>query len=233
MKKSFKLYFVCWAILFVVFQIVCFVTPNEAAGFRKFDGAFFAGYTFLVLAFIGQLVCAYFAFRADSQKKMFYRLPLITVSYTGLIAMLIFGTLTMAIPNLPTWIGVIVCLFILAMSAVMVIGAGAAANLVEREDEKTAAQTAFIKNLTIDAQGLAVRAKSDVVRTACKRVYEAARYSDPMSNEALCEMEGQITAKMQELFQAVDGDDTERTVGLADEATALIRNRNLKCKALK
>ena len=58
------------------------------AGASKFVGAFWTGYIFITLAFIGQLVCSYFALKAESLQKMFYNIPLITISYTGLIVML-------------------------------------------------------------------------------------------------------------------------------------------------
>ena len=68
------------------------------------------GYIFITLAFIGQLVCSYFALKAESLQKMFYNIPLITISYTGLIVMLIVGALAMAIPNLPNWVGIVMIL---------------------------------------------------------------------------------------------------------------------------
>ena len=110
MNKKFKYYALIWAILLAVFNVICFVTPSEAAGMSKFGGAFWAGYIFITLAFIGQLVCAYFALKTDDKTKLFYNIPIIRVSYTGLILTLVFGALCMAIPNLPNWVGIIVCL---------------------------------------------------------------------------------------------------------------------------
>lgn len=233
MKKNFKWYVICWAILFAVFQVVCFAMPKEIAGISKFGGAFWPGYIFISLAFIGQLICAYFAFKADSLKKMFYKLPLITVSYSGLILMVIFGALGMAVPNLPNWVSIIVCLLILAFHAISVLKASVAADVVERLDEKVNVQTQLIKGLTVDAEGLVSSAKSEAVRAACKKVYEAIRYSDPMSNEALSVIETKITMKMEELAAAAGADDAERVKKMADEVLLLVGERNKKCKALK
>lgn len=71
MKKTFRNYIVVWLILLVIFNVVVFVAPNEVAGLSKFGGAFWTGYIFITLAFIGQLVCAYFAFREVTQKNYF------------------------------------------------------------------------------------------------------------------------------------------------------------------
>lgn len=233
MKKNFNLYIICWAILLVLFNVICLVTPNEAAGLNKFGGAFWVGYIFITAAFIGQLVCAYIAFKAENLKKLFYNLPLITLSYTGLVLTLIFGGLAMAIPNLPGWVGAVTCLLILGFNAIAIIKAKAAAELVESVDKKISRQTGFIKNLTAEAESLVSHAKSDEVRAECKMVYEAARYSDPMSNIRLADIEEKITAEMQQLSEAVANDDSEIAAVVACEFIALIEDRNGKCKSIK
>jgi len=233
MKKSFKIYAISWAILLALFNVICFVTPGEAAGMSKFGGAFWAGYIFITIAFIGQLVSAFMAFKAENLQKLFYNLPLITISYTGLILTLVFGAICMAIPNLPNWVGIIVCLLILAFTAIAVIKASAAADIVANVDEKVKAQTIFIKSLTVDAGNLLARATTPEAKEACKKVYEAVRYSDPMSNEALKVVEAQITVKFSELAAAVGSDETDKVKAAADELMILVADRNNKCKSLK
>ena len=136
MKKSIGVYSVIWAICLAVFNVIVFVTPNEIGGVSKFTASFWVGYVFITVAFIGQLVCAFFALKAENIKKMFYRIPMISISYTGLILMLIAGGIFMAIPTLPEWIGIIVCAIILAFNAIAVIKATAAAEVVGGIDEK-------------------------------------------------------------------------------------------------
>lgn len=233
MKKNFKLYIICWAILLALFNVICFVTPNEAAGLNKFGGAFWVGYIFITASFIGQLVCAYIAFKAENLKKLFYNLPLITLSYTGLILTLIFGGLAMAIPNLPAWVGAVICLLILGLNAIAIIKAKAATELVESVDKKISRQIGFIKNLTAEAESLVSHSKSDEVRAECKKVYEAARYSDPMSNIRLADIEEKITAEMQQLSEAVASDDSEIAAAVTRELIALIEDRNKRCRMLK
>jgi hypothetical protein len=232
MNKKFKYYALVWAVLLVVFNVICFVTPNEAAGMNKFGGAFWTGYIFIIIAFIGQLVCAYIALNTNDKTRLFYNIPIIRISYTGLILTLIFGAACMAIPNLPNWIGIIVCLLILAFTAVAVIKAKAAADVVEHIDAKVKAQTVFVKSMTADAESLLSHVKTPEAKAACKKVYEAVRYSDPMSNDALSGVESQITLKFDELLNAVN-DGAENIGALADELVVLIGDRNKKCKLLK
>ena len=183
MKKAFKYYAVIWAIILAAFNVICFVTPNEYAGYYKFGGAFWSAYIFMTLAFIGQLVCAYFAFKADSMQQLFYNMPLITISYAGLVIMLLFGGIAMAIPDLPNWVGVIVGFIVLAFTAVAVLKASAAAEAVQAVDKKVQDNTAFIRNLTAEAEQLVRMAPNEDISKECKRLYELIRYSNPLQKE--------------------------------------------------
>lgn len=233
MKKTFHFYAICWAILLVVFNCVVFLIPNEIAGISKFSGSFWVGYVFITLSMIGQLVCAYFAFQQDSLQKFFYNVSLITISYSATILSVVVGAICMAIPFLPPWIGAIVCLLILGFSAVSVIKAKAAVDIVSEIDEKIKAKTFFIKSLTVDAQSLMARANNDPMKSELKKVYEAIRYSDPMSNDALSGIEAQITLKFDALSKAVDSGNGEEVQAVAEDLLILLQNRNSKCKLLK
>ena len=233
MKKTLKFYSICWLISLALFNIVTFVTPNEMGGMSKFGGAFWVGYIFITIAFVGQLVCAFFALRRNSLQKVFYNIPLIYISYSGLIVMLVAGTACMAIPNLPNWIGIIVCFAILAFNAIAVIKAAFAANVVSEIDNKIKTQTQFIKLLTADAEHLLSTCKSTELKTEAKKVYEAIRYSDPMSNEALAEVEGQIQSEFTHFAQAINSEDLELAKSVGEGLLNLIDSRNKKCKVLK
>lgn len=234
MKKNFKFYALIWAIVLAVFNLVVFLVRPVIPGYViNYDVRFWIAWAFIIAAFIGNLVCAYFAFKSENLKKMFYNLPLITVSWSALIAMLVVGCALMLIPNFPALIAAIVCIVVLAFNVIAVIKAGWAADAVNNIDEKVKAQTSYIKNLTFDAESILARAKSEPVKTECKKVYEAVRYSDPMSNEALSLIEAKITVKMEELSSAVGADDAEKAKEIADEIVILVGDRNKKCKALK
>ena len=233
MKKNFKYFAVIWAILLALFNVICFVTPDEMNGMSKYAGAFWVGYIFITAAFVGQLICAFIAFKAENIEKMFYNVPLISLSFIGLIVMAVVGALTMAIPNLPNWIGIIVCAIVLAFTAIAVVKASMAADNVQQVEQKVKAQTFFIKSLTVDADTLLSQAKSDDIKAECRKVYEAVRYSDPMSNDALAAAESQITLKFSALSDAVKADNTADVKTLASELLVLIADRNKKCKLLK
>jgi hypothetical protein len=232
MKKTFRFYVIAWAILLALFNVFCFVTPNEAGDLVKFGGAFWAGYVFITIAFAGQLACAYSAFKAENAQKLFYNLPQITISYTGLILTLIFGVICMVIPDLPVWFGVVLCAIILGLRIIALAKAKAAAEIVSDIDDKVKEQTAFIKDLTAQAESLMAQAKTPEIKAECKKVYEALRYSDPASCLEVSCVEGQITLKFNEFSTAVNHA-ADNIGNLADELAGLIGDRNKKCKLSK
>lgn len=231
MKKIFKNYVVIWMIAVIIFNILCFVTPNEIPGYYKINATFWVVYILIMIAFAGQLYCANIAFKAENAKKLFYNMPLITISYAGLAVMLIVGGLCMAIPDLPAWLGAILCILVLGFTAISVTKAATAADIVQDTDSRIEADTLFIKSLTADAESLISKAKTEEAAKACKKVYEAIRYSDPMSNPALAGLESQIAIKFSEFSKAVENG--EDIGNLGGEVITLVDDRNKKCKLMK
>lgn len=227
MTKIMKSYAGVWAICFALFSAIVFLTPIEHS-----DG-FWIGYVFTTIAFLGQFGCTYKAFKTESLKKCFYNVPLITISYTGLIVMLIAGSVCMVFPSIPNWLGVIVCLVVLGVTAIAVISAGAAGSIVANLDQKVEEKTTFIRNLTIDAENLMNRANAPMLKNQCKKVLEAVRYSDPMSSKELSDVEQRIQEEFDALTDAVIADDLDCTESAAKELLTLIAERNKKCRAFK
>ena len=144
----------------------------------------------------------------------------------------IVGMACMLMPFMPTWAGAIVCVLIFALCAISVLKAKAAAEIVSVTGDKVKVKTAFIRLLTADAESLLAYAKTDEAKAAANKVYEAVRYSDPMSSDALAGVEGQITLKFNEFSNAVTSG-ADNIEALANELVILVGDRNKKCKLLK
>lgn len=232
MKKAFKFYSAIWFVLFVLFNVLAFVSVGWTK-IEKYTPSFWIGYIFITVAFIGQIICTYFALKDNDLKKTFYNISLVSTSYTGLILSFIFGGLCMIISPLPYWVGIILCAIVLGINVITVVKASAAIDIVGNIDEKVKESTLFIKALTVDAENLMSRAKSEAVKSECKKVYEAVRYSDPMSNSALASIESEITIKFSNFSGAVVSDDFDVVAKSSKELVILIGERNKKCKLLK
>lgn len=233
MKKTFKLYIAAWAVMLALFNVVVF-SVRALPGFKMvYDLRFWISWTVVILSYIGNLFCAYKVFSAENKDKIFLSIPLITLSYGATVVITVVSGILMLIPACPAWIAAVVSVVTLALNAVSVIKAEAAAQIVGDTETKIKTQTFFIKALTVDADTLMAGASSEAVKAECRRVYEAIRYSDPMSSDALAGAESQLTLKFSELSEAVKADDAEKTAMLAKEFLVLLNDRNKKCMLLK
>lgn len=233
MKKYFKYYGICWAIALVVFNVITFVAANETVGLSSIGSSFWVSYAFITIAFIGNLICSLLFFKEENTGKVFLNIPIINLAYSALIVSLIVGAVAMAVPQIPYWIGVIVDVFVLAFYAIAIVKASAAANIVHDVEQKVKTQTFFVKSLTVDADSLMARASSDEMKAETKKVYEAIRYSDPMSNDALASIENQIQNEFNVFADAVKSNDIDLAKSSANELVVLINDLNKKCKLLK
>lgn len=232
MKKGFKAYAIAWLILLALFNVAAFMAPAYAGG-QKYTASFWIGYMIITLAFVGNLICAKRAFEADNARKLFYNMPLINISYTALIISFVVGGACMLVPTIPYWIAAIAGVAVLAFTAIAIIKTTVAEEIVENVDKRVEQQTSFIKDLTAQAENIMHSAKTPEVKAACKKVYEAARFSDPMSVPELSVIEAKIIVKMNEYGVAVLTGDVDDVVEAANSVMQLINERNSKCKGLK
>ena len=230
MKKIFKSYFAIWTVLVILFNVISFVSVGWA-GEEKYTTSFWIGYGVIMCAFVGQIICAYYALKSDDLTRTFYNVSLITTSYTGLILTFIIGGACMLIPSLPYWVAIIACAIILTFNIVAVIKTVTVIDIVNEVDNKVKIETFFMKTLRADTEMLINKTKDEDVRAELKKLYELVRYSDPRENEALASLEAAITIKFAELTAAVEeGLDVKE---LVSELKVLIEERNKKCKVLK
>ena len=231
MKKSFKLYAAGWLVLFITFNVLILVLPSEIVAISKENGTFWIGYILMVLSFIGQLVCAYTAFSKDNLQRFFYNISLISISYISTIVSIVVSLICITVPIIPFWIGSIICLLILAFSVISIIKAKMAIDIIEDIDEKES-NTSFIRNMANEAELLWNTAQNDTYKTELKKVYEALRYSDPVSNEQLSSIEHEMEMSFNRLKNTISNGD-EDIISASKTLLSLIKERNLKCKMSK
>ena len=233
MKKQFKSYAIIWAIALVVFNAIVFIAPNSSEKYTKFGGAFWAGYVLIMLAFIGQLAVSFVFFKEENKEKVFLNLSMFSWGLTALVMSLVFGTALMVIPNVPQWLGAIIALVLLGFYSIAVILAKGAAEVVYNVGQKVAEETAFTKNLTVDAESLISKANSDEAKAVATKVYEAIRYSNKSSHGGLDEIEGSIYNTFTGFASAITSGDDEMAKSIGDNLVDLISERDKLAKLNK
>ena len=149
----------------------------------KYGGAFWPGYVCVICAFIGQLAMSFYAFKETNNQRFFYKIPLITISYIGLILTLFTGVVMMFFPDFPIWLGICVCAIIAVFTLLSLIRANATAEIISSKDEEIQTSTSFYRDI-IDRLEILRRSVNDPDKEeSIKEVYDCLRYSDPKKVE--------------------------------------------------
>lgn len=232
MKKNFVTYVIIWIISLVVFNLITFLLPNVQNADNR-TASFWIGYALITLALTGQVACSWYVLKEKNATKLFYKLSLYQLSYSTLALSLIVGIILMILVPKQAWIAAIICLIILAVDITAMMKAKLAVDTVAKVDEKIEQKTTFIRTKTAEAQTLTSTVDTEEKRAIAKRVYEALRYSDPMSDSQLESIESEIDECIQSLKSAIGDDDLEFAKAQTQRIEALIAERNDKCKLLK
>ncbi len=233
MKKYFKYYFICWLAAIVAFNAITFVVTNSNVDFADLTSSFWIGYSFIMLAFVGNLLVSNIFFRKDTKDKVFLNLSIVQISYSALIISLIAGTISMTVFSIPYWIGIVADVLILAIYCIAVTNAVASAKIVESRGQEIKDETLFIKALIVDAENLKASVVNEDIKKLTNKIYEAIRYSDPISDYALLTINEEIKNEFEAFKNAVKDNDVELANGIANNLLALIDKRNKQCLNLK
>ena len=98
---------------------------------------------------------------------------------------------------------------------------------IERVSVKVREKTFYIKQLQTEVELLAGAETDAATKSKLAQLAEKIRYSDPMSDEQVADIEDRITAKIAELKSSTDK--TE----IINELNSLLDERNKKCKLLR
>ena len=234
MKKNFKYFAIIWFVALAVFNVVTFVVPAEIAGVNRFQQpVFWIAYAFILVALIGQLLSAWIVCAKDKLDKVFLNLPLLNIGYIAVAVSFVVGLVFMLVPVIPTWIGAVVCVILLALFIIACVMATSAANIVAEKEERIKEKTSFIKSTLVDAENIMEIATNLEIKAEIKKVYEALRYSDYVSTPELIKIEVHIEDHVKQLKIAVENEDLEMVQTEASELLLLIKERNSKCKVSK
>ena len=222
MKKNTKLAYAVLGIVFILFNVIAFAVPTDKTI------TFWIAYAFTVVAFALQIGIWNAAFKAtETLKSKFLGVPIIYVGIVYLVLQLIAFAVFMIFPLIPSWIVVIACALVLGISAICLISADVARDEINRVEEKVNQKVFYIRELQADVEILAEQEQNPEIKTSLTRLAEKIRYSDPMSNVVLADLEARIREKVTALRTA------DHKLEIIAELDLLLVERNKKAKILK
>ena len=222
MKKNSTKGYVILGILFVLISIIAFAVPTVKTA------TFWIAYVFTAAAFAAQIGIWKTALgKEGTLKSKFLGFPVVHIGIVYAIIQTVAFAVFLFVPTLPVWSAIVVCSVIAGISAVCMISVDAGRNEIERVEAKVQNKVFYIRELQADIELLADNETNADVKTALTQLAEKIRFSDPMSNEQLADLEGKISIKIEELKT------TSSQLEIITELNSLLDERNKKCKILK
>lgn len=229
MKKNMTRWWIVLAIVLVVYNVIVFAVP-----FVK-SGVFFLSWGFTLAAIGAQAYVIHSAFyKGEGVKSMFYGFPIAKIGAAYLIVQMALGLLFMAVgTHAALWLPLVVYVLLLGVSAVGFISADAMREEIERQDVRLKKDVSCMRALQSKTASMIHLAHDDRLRGELERFADSLRYSDPVSSDALTDIEADLTACVNELQSAVTDGDSAAALTLLGKAGTVLAERNRLCKLSK
>ncbi len=199
---------------------------------------FWSAYAFLMASIVVNAVVIYVsASEILLPKKGISYYPLLRISSIYLIVQgivsLIFFIADYYMPSILVWIPLVLSLIIFGIAVGLIIAAHSGIKIVEEVGEKTKEEISFITNLMAETEILRRQVLENDLKMKLNSLYETVRFSDPVSSPVLADVEMRIRDELNILKATVTLQETEKAIESIQKLTALIYERNQKCKLSK
>lgn len=221
-----------YAIVLVIVNLIVFSIPFEH------NSAFWAGYIFSMVAILAQVAVAFLAMsNATGLKKKVYTFPIFKMGaiYLGVqlalsLALFILATF---VEEFPSWIAWVICIIVLGVFTILVLLTDTTRDEIVKIEDETERKTANVKYFRVNIDNITRRADDKELRTVLEKLADTARYSDPVSNDALVEAERRIEENISALEDAIVSNNTQLAKEIAANTIILFEDRNALCKLYK
>lgn len=217
------------AVVFVVFTVAAFAIP-----FRK-TGVFWLSYVFGVVAIAAQIYVLQVAFTGQkSLRSKFYGFPIARVGVVYLVVQLVLSLVCMALAAiLPIWIAILADVVVLGAAAVGFVATDAMREEIQRQDTVLKKDVSAMRAMQSMSRSLVSQCGDPMLRAELEKLSEALRYSDPVSSDALMEIEAELKGLLDEAQKAIVEQEYEAAGTLCRQAMGVLNERNRLCKLNK
>lgn len=217
---------------FITYNVVLFVI----CGFADHGGSFWVSYVFMLIAFATLTISGYLLKSRNMQPRdWLLGYPVLKHCTIYIILEFISSILFMGLDykDCPWGIAFAVQMVLLAVYLVFIISCFLAKEMIEDVQTNVKVRTSKMKLLQVDVEMIAESTNNIDIKEAFVKLAEQVRYSDPMSNDALNDLDDQIAYVVGQAKTSASMNDVDGTLALCKKASLLINERNKKCKVFK
>ena len=213
----------------VVYNVIAFALP-----FGK-TAVFFLSWIFTMAAIAAQVYVIRTAFfKGEGVKSKLYGFPIARVGLLYLAVQVVLGLIFMALGTVvPLWLPLVLYVILMGAALIGLITTEGVREEVERQERKLVKDVSRMKKFRALADTLAREGQILEVKEPLKELAEAFRYSDPVSSEALREIEDTLGDDLAHLQDAVALLEKEKALELCRKTKKDLEARNQLCKLNK
>ena len=188
-----------------------------------------------MIAILAQIYVIRTAFyRGEGVKSKFYGFPIAKLGVIYLAVQLIAGLVFMALGLIvPVWLPLALYVVLLGIAAAGFVAADAARDEVVRQEVKLEKDVSRMREFQAKGRALVTLNQVPEAARPLEKLAEDLRFSDPVSSEALTEIEDQLAECLAQLQEAVSAQKTEQILSVCQEAERILAERNQLCKLNK
>lgn len=229
--KSKYLPVIIGVIFLAIYNILYFCIPFNR---DLSSGSFWTCYIFTTLFILTNLFCWYISFDKEHLKSKILGITIFKASYLFLLLQIVFNILILAIGNfikIPSWICIIIETILFAFLIIIILVRNEYRETINSIQNKEVKATSFLNEIKINFDIINNLSKESKYSSEINRLNEKIKYQDPVSNDAVAELENEILNLTLELKQKLSSPNDEEIVKLIKLIDIKIEERKLRLKA--
>jgi len=205
------------------------------AGFADHTATFWESWGFMMLAIATIII----VFASMGSQGMFMRdwlfgYPIFKHCTIYAFVELVLSSIFAIFEESVSWsVALVIQILLYAIFLVFTLSAFLARDTIKEIGAKVEVKTQYIRLLRVDAEMLEGKCTDPAPKEKCRKFAEDVRFSDPMSNEVLFELEKEISLTVSNCDMALSANNFPMADALLTKASLLLQERNKKCKVLK
>lgn len=233
LNSKIKILLAIVAVIFIVFNVVFFLVADTAG----ITATTIISWVFMILGFVSFLTFAYLSkSKKGAPETVFMRLSLLghcTVYLIVNFCLAVLFTILGALVDIsPVW-SVSVQLVALGVHVVIALACLMMKETIEDVGVQVKQKTSRMKGFRVDTEMLVEYCKDEAAKNDFRKFAEAIRYSDPMSCDALTDVEDQLEQIIYDMKSLLMAGDVEAAQSKCQIANNILKERNKKCQLFK
>lgn len=220
------------AVILVTYNILYFVIPfNRSLS----AGSYWTTYGVTLFLILFMCIIVFIGIGDKKAKSRIFGVPILYLGYSVLVTQFVIDAAIMIAGNwisIQTWITVIIETLLLAAFFISLIKKTAYKDTIKRVDAKEYKEV-YIRDLRIELETIYNMVEEPTLKKILEKLYETAKYTDPVSSKEVVEIEDQISLEVEKLKKTIKENDYESARVIATEVDSLLKERKLRARSFR